>query len=215
MKLRDVAKGSQYRKLRKLSSRCSVLVERDKRRSNKSKLNKSHNDPRVLWELANAELGKPHPPLPPSLNVGGSMTVGKLATANAMNEYYGQKITRLREPLMDCPPAAKNTWPPKKLPFSFRFCNAGKVAKIVKGLGTTTAMGVDGIPVGVLKLGSDVLSGPISHVVNRSLASGKVPLGGLTLLERNLVEKGKWSNLESGRMESDRKESSTMSNWDD
>jgi hypothetical protein len=37
-------------------------------------------------------------------------------------------------------------------------------------------MGVDGIPVGVLKLGSDVLAGPISHVVNRSLASGRVPL---------------------------------------
>jgi hypothetical protein len=75
---------------------------------------------------------------------------------------------------MDCPPAAKNTWPPKKLYFLFRFCNAGKVAKIVKGLGTTTMMGVDGIPVGVLKLGSIVLSGPISHVVNRSLASGRV-----------------------------------------
>jgi hypothetical protein len=104
------------------------------------------------------------------------MTVGKLATANAMNEYYGQKITRLREPLLDCLPAAKNTWPTKKLPFLFRFCNAGKVAKIVKGLGTTTAMGVDSIPMGVLKLSSDVLSGPISHIVNQSLASSRVPL---------------------------------------
>jgi hypothetical protein len=37
-------------------------------------------------------------------------------------------------------------------------------------------------------------------------------LGGLTLLERNLVEKGKGANPESGRMESGRKESSRMSN---
>jgi hypothetical protein len=37
-------------------------------------------------------------------------------------------------------------------------------------------------------------------------------LGGLTLLEQNLVEKGKWANPESGRMETGRKESSRMSN---
>jgi hypothetical protein len=37
-------------------------------------------------------------------------------------------------------------------------------------------------------------------------------MGGLTLLERNLVEKGKWANPESDRMESGRKESSRMSN---
>jgi hypothetical protein len=36
--------------------------------------------------------------------------------------------------------------------------------------------------------------------------------GELTLLDRNLVEKGNWANPESGRMESRRKESSRMSN---
>jgi hypothetical protein len=46
MKLCDVDKGSRYCKLR---NRGLVLVEKDKRRSNESKLNKSHNDPRVLW----------------------------------------------------------------------------------------------------------------------------------------------------------------------
>jgi hypothetical protein len=34
---------------------------------------------------------------------------------------------------------------------------------------------VDGIPVSVLKLGIDVLAGPVSHLVNRSLATGRVP----------------------------------------
>lgn len=173
MKQRDMAKGAKYRKLR---NRCSVLVERDKRASNESKLDKSKNDPRVLWELANAALGKPKPTLPLSLlDASGSMTVGKVATASAMNDFFIKKVVKLREPLLNCPPSEKNEWPKKKSPFEFRFCNAGKVAKIIKGLKSTAALGVDGIPVGVLKLGSEVLSGPISHVVNRSLASGKVP----------------------------------------
>ncbi|QQP54561.1 Uncharacterized protein FKW44_007425, partial [Caligus rogercresseyi] len=49
---------------------------------------------------------------------------------------------------------------------------AGKMAKVVKAMRATEALGVDGIPVSVLKKGIEVLAGPISHLVNRSLASG-------------------------------------------
>ncbi|QQP38982.1 Uncharacterized protein FKW44_019723, partial [Caligus rogercresseyi] len=53
--------------------------------------------------------------------------------------------------------------------------SAGKIAKVVKAMRATEALGVDGIPVSVLKKGIEVLAGPISHLVNRSLASGTVP----------------------------------------
>jgi hypothetical protein len=100
-----------------------------------------------------------------------------VAAAEAMNNYFRNKPLLLRERLTNCPAAPDNAWPPKSAPFSFRFCNAGKVAKLIKGLNPTTAVGVDGIPVAVLKLGNEVLAGPISHVLNRSLASGRVPEG--------------------------------------
>ncbi|QQP56153.1 Uncharacterized protein FKW44_000725, partial [Caligus rogercresseyi] len=60
-------------------------------------------------------------------------------------------------------------------PFSFSFAGAGKIAKVIKGMRATEALGVDGIPVSVLKKGIEVLAGPIAHLVNRSLASGTVP----------------------------------------
>jgi hypothetical protein len=86
MKLWDhVAKRCRYRKLR---NRCSVLVERDKRNSNQSKLTKSKDNPRVLWELANDALGKQRTSLPQSVNnVDGSMTADRVATAEAMNSF--------------------------------------------------------------------------------------------------------------------------------
>jgi hypothetical protein len=66
MTLRDhEAKARWYRKLR---NRCSVLVERDKRNSNQSKLTKSKDDPRVLWELANDALEKQRTSPPQSVN---------------------------------------------------------------------------------------------------------------------------------------------------
>jgi hypothetical protein len=36
-------------------------------------------------------------------------------------------------------------------------------------------LGTDGIPTSVLKKGVEVLAGPISHLVNRSLAEGRLP----------------------------------------
>jgi hypothetical protein len=161
MTLRDpVAKGCRYRKLR---NRCSVLVERDKRNSNQSKLTKSKDDPRVLSELANNTLGKQGTSLPQSVNnVDGSMTEDRVATAEAMNSFYICKIELLRRPLVNCP-LEKNALPTKTAPFEFKYCNAKKVAKIIKGLSNTTAVGTNGIPVIVLKLATDVLAGPISH----------------------------------------------------
>jgi hypothetical protein len=62
-----------------------------------------------------------------------------------------------------------------KPPFEFTFATAGKIAKIIRGLKATEAMGIDDIPTSVLKKGVEVLAGPILHLVNRSLAEGRVP----------------------------------------
>jgi hypothetical protein len=48
--------------------------------------------------------------------------------------------------------------------------NAGRISKDISGLKTTSALGPDGIPVAVLKMESDVLAGPISHMVNMLLS---------------------------------------------
>jgi hypothetical protein len=58
--------------------------------------------------------------------------------------------------------------------FAFAFATAGKIAKIIRSLKATEAMGIDDIPTSVLKKGVEVLAGPISHLVNRSLAEGCV-----------------------------------------
>jgi hypothetical protein len=48
---------------------------------------------------------------------------------------------------------------------------------VISGLKTTAALGRDGILVSILKMGSDVLAGPNSHLVNKLLATGIVPEG--------------------------------------
>jgi hypothetical protein len=58
---------------------------------------------------------------------------------------------------------------------TFTFAKPGGIAKIIRGLKNTEAMGIDDIPTSVLKKGVEVWAGPISHLVNRSLAEGRVP----------------------------------------
>jgi hypothetical protein len=68
----------------------------------------------------------------------------------------------------------KNIDGPKST-FSFNLANAGRIAKIISGLKTTSALGIDGIPVAILKMGSDVLAGLISHLVSMLLLAGIFP----------------------------------------
>jgi hypothetical protein len=59
-------------------------------------------------------------------------------------------------------------------PFHFKFVNTKRTSEAIKGINNTEALGVDEIPTSVLKKGVEILAGPISHLINRSLAEGKV-----------------------------------------
>jgi hypothetical protein len=59
--------------------------------------------------------------------------------------------------------------------FFFKFANAKRTSKAIKDLNNTEALGRDGILTSVLKKGVEVLAGPVSHLVNRSMAEGGVP----------------------------------------
>jgi hypothetical protein len=169
---------AKYRNLRNEAMR---LVRRDKLRSNISTLNKAAGDPRVLWQLANSELGKPRATLPQHLiRPDNSRTVDDKGAADLMATYYVKKVVDLRAEIANSPDAPTPAWPPEAgrgKTFSFSFARAGRVAKVSKGLKNTEALGVDGIPVSILKKGVALLSSPLAHLVNRSMATGVVPSG--------------------------------------
>ena len=49
------------------------------------------------------------------------------------------------------------------------------MAKIIKGLKNSSSLGIDEIPTAALKLGVEILAGPVAKLVNLSLSTGKVP----------------------------------------
>jgi hypothetical protein len=65
-----------------------------------------------------------------------------------------------------------------------------RTLEAIKSLNNTEAFGTDSMPTSVLKKGVEVLAGPISHLVNRSLAKGRVSAA-LKIGLVHLIHKGK------------------------
>jgi hypothetical protein len=94
MAKRDSLGRPRYKAVR---NRVTGMVRRDQEASKLAKLRVSGNSPAVLWEIANAAVGKPRQPLPTLLTrADGAQTEGNLETANTINGYYVQKVLRIR-----------------------------------------------------------------------------------------------------------------------
>jgi hypothetical protein len=90
----SLGRGPRYKATR---NRVTAFVRRDKEASNLAKLTESRNLPAVLWEIANAAVGKPRQPLPTSVTrADGTTTEGNLKAVNAVNAYYMEKVLKIR-----------------------------------------------------------------------------------------------------------------------
>jgi hypothetical protein len=183
MKAQDAAARAGDRNNHKyLRNKVMSRVRRDRLRTNMARLAKFKGDSRVVWQVANDTVGNNSPSLPAYLESNGGREVcGKAKTttdleaANVQNKFYIDKVAKLKEAVRKAPPPPPSCWTEKSTTFEWTYMSEGKVAKLIRGLGSTEALGVDGVPVSVYKKGLDILSGPIAHLVNRSLASGHFP----------------------------------------
>jgi hypothetical protein len=172
---RASASGRRYKHLR---NRVVAMVKRDRLRTNLARLRKANGESRVLWSLAGEAMGKPsNAPLPTKISLDGHIVEGDTNVADTMNNFFVKKVRDLRAGIPELQPSLQPPTSADTLPFYFSFASAGKIAKVVRGLKATEALGVDGIPVSVLKKGVEVLAAPLAHLVNQSLASGIVPNG--------------------------------------
>jgi hypothetical protein len=91
---RGIVHGPRYKAA---MNKVTAMVRRDKEMSNLAKLSESGNSPTVLWEIANAAVGKPHQTLPASVKkADGTDTEGNLEAADVINSYYVEKVQKIR-----------------------------------------------------------------------------------------------------------------------
>jgi hypothetical protein len=131
----SLGRGPRYKAVR---NKVTALVRRDKEMSNLAKLSESGNSPTVLWEIANAAVGKLRQPLPASVKkADGTNTEGNLEAANVVNSYYVEKVRKIRagrgvqNSTQESAAIPRNGDKGGEIVFTFGFANAGRISKVM------------------------------------------------------------------------------------
>ncbi len=180
MRMRDAAACGHLPQYRFLRNKVCRLVRRDRLRGSLNCINRSTHNPSKLWSLARSFMGaNASVNLPSSLTLNdGTKSSDEEELTSTLNSYFINKIQEIRSGINSPHLAISNhgaSQCDRTQAFSFKYPSAGKVKAVISSLKNTGAVGIDNIPVRVLKLGASVLSGPIAHLVRLSFGSGKVP----------------------------------------
>ncbi len=210
------AAHSNHAEYRRLRNRTARLVKRDRLASNMEHLQDRGLDSKSVWELANAVSGRSaRSALPTELmeedsnsNSSSRRIKGDAELADCVNKFYINKVDKIRARIDssrasslsgDSPPPQ----PPRQQQhlslsaFKFRFPTEREVLSVIRGLNNTHALGVDGIPVAVIKQLAPIIAAPTAHLIKVSFESARVPSGFKKALVIPLHKKNKPPHLAS------------------
>ena len=138
-------------------------------------------DTKKLYKAVKQQLGWNGAGPPQSLVVNGARISAPKPLANAMVNYYSEKINKLMESLprnrgspFEVLEAALERWVAHKLRqplFELVKTNESEILEILKNMGDSSAFGHNFIDAKTMKLAPEILAKPISHLVNISIES--------------------------------------------
>jgi endonuclease/exonuclease/phosphatase (EEP) superfamily protein YafD len=169
MQARDKAKREGKKHYAQLRNRALSLVRRDHIKCGLARIKKGGQS--AAWAIVSEAQGgakKAPLPLPPNCSTF-------LEASNHCNEFYIKKIVKLREGLCKLPPNSEepNLLSAPKL--SFQGVGTAAVRRALQNLKTTSACGIDDIPISVYKKAWSSLALPLTHLANLILSSSSWP----------------------------------------
>ncbi len=212
------AKGThdEYRRCRNKASR---LVRRDRLASNVEHLHKEGFNPKAIWQLANTVSGRSVKSALPSELVdeeNGERLKGDAVLADCVNRHYINKIIKIRDRIdaqgkegqqqevqqqrqqqqrqqqqQQRQRQQQQQQQQQQQRFKFRPPSEREIRTIIMGLNNTQALGIDGIPVSVLKHLAPIIAAPLAHLVGVSFKSARIPAGFKNATVVPLHKKGK------------------------
>ena len=105
--------------------------------------------------------------------------------ADCVNRFYIDKIDKIRAKIENEGGGGQEEEPPQRAQqqqqqqdhFKFRPPSEKEVLAIILGLNNTQALGIDGVPVSVLKQLAPIIAAPITHLIHKSFEYARIPTG--------------------------------------
>ena len=190
-----------YRHLRNLVTR---QIRDSKSKYNRRMLEENNNDPKGFWKTIKRILPGEKKSVASSIKVNGKIITENKTIAENFNDYFVGTVKRLVS-LMGCSAlstsARKYFFLPCGSTENFKFANVSEELTLnqLRGLKNGKAVGLDQMPVRLLKDSASVIAKPLTTIINLSLAKGKVPDKWKAARVIPLFKKGKIENLDNYR----------------
>ena len=147
----------------------------DKKEWEKAKLEESDD----MWRTVKTWLGWSNTGPPTQLFCEGRIVTRPAGIASSMNKFFIEKVKTLRQniPMVDRDPLKqmKEAMKDNQCKFKIRTVSEEEVLKLIRGLKSSTATGLDYIDTNTVKLGAEQLTPYIAYIINLSIQTSTFP----------------------------------------
>jgi hypothetical protein len=182
-RLREVAVSGQaeedWASFRQLRNKVNRKVKEEKVEWQRDKLKQCEGNPKKIWGNVQGWLGWKSCSAPTKLYSKDTIETSPKKNAEIMNNYFINKVRRICAELP--PPAADPLATLRRMmrgcPTTFQFTPVGPdtVSEIISSLKSSKSCGLDNVDSYILMLLRELITAPITHIVNLSLSSGVYP----------------------------------------
>ena len=192
MEDRDVARNKaaatnsqdDWKLYKTLRNKCTIKVRQDRKNQLNQQFNEciKNNDAKQLFNITKKRWGNKNGGPPTQFQVDGKAINKPAQIAETQINYFSEKINKLKQdipntitdPLRQLREAMRK-WrkADNRKMFTLENITILETLEHIRTLGNTTTMGNNGIDAMTIKLNAAILSGPICHIINQSINTGK------------------------------------------
>ena len=159
------------KKWKELKKQVAKATKNAKKKYYNNRITLNQRAPEKLWRIIKE--------VAPS-NFAGSNDNEKIFTLDTLNYFnqhfanVGPKIEKGLKPVMSSI-TANDLHEPVESMFTFDTVSTDKIIKVINGIPSNKATGVDDLPIRAIKMGINQLAEPITTLVNRIIIEGRIP----------------------------------------
>ena len=164
-----------WKSYKKLRNTVTDMVRKAKRKYVSESIHCNNGDSNAMWKSLRRIMPKKKKETSiQKLEIEGSEVKGSRKIASCLNDHFVSLASR-RKKSKKFGKNLKQYLTRVKSKFSFRQISADEVIRVVNGIARNKATGLDQIPASIIKDSIDHIVVPLTHILNLSLTTGKIP----------------------------------------
>ena len=181
-------------------NRVTKSLKKAKSSYNRQLIDNCGNDHRAFWKTMKKILPGEKKDVSSSIRINETLSSDKTLIANAFNKFFTNTVNRLTDAFTTIPGVRNQGSTTREHPaFQFEKVSQTFVSSQLRRLQARKAVGLDSIPARLLIDSADIIAGPLTVIINKSLTSACVPQDWKAARVLPIFKKGKADDMDNYR----------------